>query len=176
MMADEQDKPAGPPELSPLDRIELEARGLEQDADAKDKAITDPEPEQGIDQAQLWAQVPLQVGALLAMALPELRGVYTPEKCLAWGTGMAAVSEKYGWDAGATISRFAPEFMLIAASIPLAVPTVQAFKNKRLQAEKAAADAKARKSGEKAVAGPNNEPGEPSNPMMQEPGGFSEPT
>lgn len=117
----------------------------------------------------------MMVGGVLGMALPELRAVYTEDACLAWGGGMAAVSDKYGWDAGDTAAKWAPECMLLMTSIPLIVPTVQAIKQ-RQAASKAKALNEAPKSAARGVAVANNAPIEDVNPMMQEPGGFSEPT
>jgi hypothetical protein len=145
-------------------------------AAAEDKILNgDPEPEPVIDHAQSWAQIPFMLGGVLSMALPELRGVYTEQACYAWGQGMAAVADKYGWDAGETMAKFGPECMLIAASVPLLLPTVKAIKT-RQAAMKAKALNDAPEKAERGVAGRNNAPEQPSNPMMQEPGGFSEPT
>lgn len=163
----------GPEPTPGLDRLEAEARALEAEADAEAKG-PDAAPE--ISQAQIWAQVPLQVGALLAMALPELAGVYTEPRCLAWGNGMAAVAEKYGWDAGESIGKWAPEIMLIAASIPLIVPTVQAFKKKRAEAERVEGGAKPQTFIENGDEGPNNAPQGPSGGGLPTPGGFVEPS
>jgi hypothetical protein len=157
-------------ELDNLDKIALEAMGGEIEDQAKQDAILNPNPEPVIDPAKTWAQIPFMLGGMLAMAMPELKQVYTEAACMTWGQGMAAVSDKYGWDAGETISRWAPEFMLVAASMPLLVPTVRAVKA-RAEAAKARAPEKA----PEAVAGAQGAAAEPVNPMMAEPGGFSVP-
>jgi hypothetical protein len=118
-----------PGELDNLDMIALEAASGEQDAQAAVDAVLNPEP--AIDPAQAWAQIPAALGGLLGMAMPELRAAYTESACMAWGQGMAQVSDKYGWDAGETISKWTPEFMLIAATIPLLIPTVRAIQLRR---------------------------------------------
>jgi hypothetical protein len=171
-------QPGGEPEgLSALDRIGIEAQGMENDAAAEEDKILngEPEPEPVIDPAHAWGQLAMMAGGILGMALPELRSVYTEDACMAWGGGMAAVADKYGWDAGETAAKWAPECMLLMTSIPLIVPTVQAIKQRQ-----AASNAKALndppKSAARGVAAPNNAPGMPENPMMQEPGGFSVPT
>jgi ribulose 1,5-bisphosphate carboxylase large subunit-like protein len=170
--------PGGEPEgLSALDRIGIEAQGMENDAQAaEDKIVNgEPEPEPVIDPAHAWGQLAMMAGGILGMALPELRAVYTEDACLAWGGGMAAVSDKYGWDAGDTAAKWAPECMLLMTSLPLIVPTVQAIKQ-RQAASKAKALNDAPKSAERGVAAPNNAEYVDSNPMRQEPGGFSVPT
>ena len=163
-MADLNDKT----ELDALDKIAIEAAGSEAEAEAAQEAILNPNPEPVVDQAEVWAQIPAALGGLLAMAMPELRDVYTQEACKGWGQGMAAVSDKYGWDAGETIGKWTPEFMLVAASLPLIVPTVRVFK-----AYKVISDAKARGREVEVVAGPSVDPA--GNPMMQPPGNFSVP-
>lgn len=157
----------------PFDMIALEAKTGEAEQDAEREKILNggEEPPPVIDQAQIWAQIPKQVGGLLTMAMPELAGVYNDAACLAWGTGMAATAEKRGWDAGETIAKWGPEFMLATASFALVMPTVQAIK-----ARKAAADkAKDQKSLENSVEAGQSAPEQPLNPMMQAPGGFSVP-
>ena len=83
---------------------------------------------------------------------------------------MAAVAQKYEWDAAETVSKWAPEFMLLAASLPLVVPTVRAVK-----ARKTIADAKDKARTVDGVAGPQDEQAGPIRPMDMPPGNFSEP-
>ena len=156
-----QDAPPGG-QLSALDMIAIEARGSEAEAEAAQEAILNP--------AVIWAQIPTALGGLLGMAMPELKEAYTPEACAAWGQGMAAVAQKYEWDAAETVSKWAPEFMLLAASLPLVVPTVRAFK-----AHKAIADAKDKARTVDGVAGAQDEQAGPVRPMDMQPGNFSEP-
>lgn len=177
-MADLNQPGEGAPEqLSPLDRIGLEAQGMEQEAAAEEDRIIngEPEPEPVIDPAQAWGQIAMMVGGVLSMALPELRSVYTEQACMAWGGGMAAVSDKYGWDASETAAKWAPECMLLMVSIPLIVPTVGAIKQRQAAMRAKALNDPPKKGGE-GVAGPNNAATMDANPMMQEPGGFSVPT
>ena len=159
-----------PAELDALDRIGLEASIAEGEADAAEQAILNPEPENPIDQAAIWAQIPAALGGILAIAMPELAAVYTPDKCQAWGQGMAAVADKYGWDAAESVGRFAPEISLVVVSIPLVIPTISAVK-----AFKAKADAKAKEVQISGAAAPENAPAEPINPMHLPPGGFVDP-
>lgn len=172
-----------------LDRIMMEAAGQEREQDAADEAAMNPDAPPGVDQAAVWAQIPFMLGGMLGMAMPELKPVYTQEACYAWGAGMAAVSDKYGWDAGETAAKWAPECALLMASIPLIVPTVQAVKTR--QAAIAAQKRKElQKRRENAVEVPSGASGggydgdaesmdyqehNNMNPMMQPPGNFSEP-
>jgi hypothetical protein len=150
----------------PLDRIAIEARGGEQDAQAAEEAILNPNPEPVIDPAQTWAQIPRMLGGLLAMAMPELAKVYTDEKCLAWGQGMAAVSDKYGWDAADTIAKWGPEIALGVATLPLALPTIAAIRARRAQPAQQP---------EKDIDPAETQATDDANPMHVEPGGFSVP-
>jgi len=162
-----------PGSFESLDRIGLEALGLENDADAAEQKILNggEDPAPPVDHGQAWGHLAMMAGGFLAMALPELRPVYTEQACMQWGAGMAAVADKYGWDASDTAARWAPEIALIMVSIPLVIPTVQAIKS-RQAASKAKALNDAPEKPARAVAPPPIDP----NPMMQEPGGFSVPT
>lgn len=159
--------------LDPLDMIALEAGQGEAQTQADIDGILNPNPEPVIDPAQTWAQIPFAIGGLLGMVMPELRQHYTESACLAWGQGMAQVSDKYGWDAGETISKWTPECMLLMASLPLVLPTVAALKARRVEAERQ----QPQPARELRQQGP--QPGDGtidlSNPMDAQPGGFSEP-
>ena len=152
----------------PLDRIAMEAMGEEQARDQADAEFINPPPPPGIDPAQTWGQIPFMFGKVLSMALPELKDVYNEQACYQWGVGMAAVSEKYGWDAGEVIGRFGPEIALAVASVPLVVPTFQAIKARREAKER---EEKARPREEKDITPVADVP-----PMGQAPGGFVEPS
>lgn len=89
----------------------------------------------GMDQAQQWAMLPAIVGSALSMALPELRAVYTPQACEAWGAAMVPVADKYGWNCDGIIG---PEMALFAASVPFAFGTYSAIKARRAEDEKKA--------------------------------------
>jgi len=173
--------PPGPSEageLSAMDRIAMEAQADEAERAAEENKFIngEPETEPVIDPARAWGTMAMTVGGFLGMAMPELRAVYTEDACMQWGTGMAAVADKYGWDAGDTVAKWAPECALLMASIPLIVPTVVAVKERRAAAKAKQLNPVPRQGGAEGVAGSNNAPTEPINPMMQEPGGFSVPT
>lgn len=151
----------------PFDRIAMEAGRVEQEQEQADAEFTDPPAPPGIDPAQTWGQIPFMLGKVLAMAMPELASAYNEQACYQWGVGMAAVSEKYGWDAGEVIGRFGPEIALAVASVPLVVPTYQAIKARREEKER---QEKARPREEKDIT-PSTD-----HPMGQAPGGFVDPT
>lgn len=99
-----------------------------------------------VDQAESWAVLPAIVGSTLAIAFPELRAVYSPEACHAWGAAMVPVANKYGWDADALAG---PEIGLLCASLPFVMGTVGAFKAKKAEAIKAEKATPAAKMAEK---------------------------
>ena len=168
-MADLNESQAEPAKLDPsdqLDRIAIEALREEREREQADADFIDPPPPPGIDPAQTWGQIPFMLGKVLAMAMPELANAYNEQACYQWGVGMAAVSEKYGWDAGEVIGRFGPEIALAVASVPLVVPTYQAIKARREAKER---EEKARPREEKDIT-PSTD-----HPMGQAPGGFVDP-
>jgi len=123
------------PEMSDLDRIAIAAQARENEQEAVEQAILNPEAANAPDPALAWAQIPKMFGSLLGMALPELQHVYTDANCAQWGGAMAQVADKYGWDAGETMAKWAPEIALVVATLPLAVPTFQVIKAARKKAE-----------------------------------------
>lgn len=93
--------------------------------------VAAPEVAPVIDQAESWAVLPAIVGSTLAIAFPELRAVYSPEACHAWGAAMVPVANKYGWeDWGAAVG---PEIGLLCASLPFVVGTASALKAKKAE-------------------------------------------
>jgi hypothetical protein len=167
---DQGGKPAPLDPNDQLDRIAMEAAGDEAAASQAEQDFLNPPDENAIDPAQTWAQIPLMFGRLISMAMPELHGVYTPDKCLVWGQGMAAVADKYEWDAASTIARFGPEIALCVASVPLVLPTVAAIRARQeAKAKEAPKDQQ-----EKAIDPATGDVMEPGNPMQKPPGNFSE--
>lgn len=136
-MSDAQTQTEAPPEagLSELDRIALEASGDEREQEAADQAILHPEKENMPDPATAWAQIPAMFGGLICMALPDLKPAYSEANCMKWGAAMSQVADKYGWDAGETMAKWAPEIALVVATLPLAVPTIAAIRDARKKAE-----------------------------------------
>lgn len=170
------EQPSAPGGMDALDRIGIEALGLEQAQQAaEDKIVNGEEPEPVIDPARAWATMAMTFGGLLGMALPELRDVYTEDACMDWGRGMSLVADKYEWNADDTMAKWAPECALVMASLPLVIPTVQAIKE-RVAASKAKSLNDAPRHDLNSMAGPNNADTVDAKPMDQKPGGFSVPS
>ncbi len=70
--------------------------------------------------AQEWGVMLFSLGGVLTMVAPELKPVYSEERCLQWGHHMHMVAEKHGWNAPA----HSPEFALLIASVSFIVPTL----------------------------------------------------
>lgn len=110
----------------------LEALGgmtAEVDKDNPDPAKTAAQKEQS-DQAQAaadaalsgaksWGMLMFTVGGFAQMIAPELRTLYTEERCFDWGQSAYAVAKKYGWDKPDML----PELALAGSTLGFAVPT-----------------------------------------------------
>lgn len=86
-----------------------------------------------IDPAAAWAEIPKMVGSMLTMALPELTQVYSKENCMVWGTAMARLAEKRGWDT----SGMPPEVSVFVATSVFIIPTTLVIKGRRNAAKQA---------------------------------------
>lgn len=69
--------------------------------------------------AKQWGMLMFTVGGFACMIAPELRQVYSEERCFAWGQQANVVAEKYGWNGPSAM----PELALIASTAGFAVPT-----------------------------------------------------
>ena len=69
--------------------------------------------------AKQWGMLMFTVGGFCQMIAPELRQVYTEERCFAWGQQANAVAEKYGWNGPSAM----PELALLASTAGFVVPT-----------------------------------------------------
>jgi len=69
--------------------------------------------------AKQWGMLMFTIGGFACMIAPELRQVYSEERCFAWGQQANAVAEKYGWNGPSAM----PELALIASTAGFAVPT-----------------------------------------------------
>ena len=83
--------------------------------------------------ARDWAVIPFTLGGMLSMVAPELRPVYSEERCLAWGTYAHATAQKYGWNGPSNM----PELGLLAVTISMVLPTVPAIAEKLREAKDA---------------------------------------
>lgn len=85
-----------------------------------------------VDAAKSWAEIPALVGSLLAMALPEVRGFYTPEACQEWGEKMVPVADELGWDVSEVMG---PKMALAIASAPFIMGPILIVKARKAAAE-----------------------------------------
>lgn len=69
--------------------------------------------------AKQWGMLMYTIGGMCQMIAPDLRHVYTEERCFQWGQSANAVAEKYGWNGPSSM----PEIALIASTAGFAVPT-----------------------------------------------------
>ena len=120
----------------------LEALGkLTQDFESDNPTPEQEQAQAGEQQAQAsaedgardWGILMFTVGGLVCMVAPELRPIYTDDRCYAWGQQMQLVGEKYGWNAPSN----SPELGLIASTIGFAVPTFMVLRQKIAEARAA---------------------------------------
>lgn len=102
-----------------------EARQAEKEAGEKES--------QAAQGAKDWAMIPFMIGGLVGMIVPELRAVYSEDRCLTWGDHANQVAEKYGWNSPSNM----PELGLAACSLSFAVPTFLLLRTAMQQAEAA---------------------------------------
>lgn len=85
--------------------------------------------------AQQWGILMFTIGGFACMIAPELKPVYSEDRCFAWGMQANLVAEKYGWNGPSAM----PELALIASTAGFAVPTFMVIRQ-RLEQAKAAKD------------------------------------
>lgn len=83
--------------------------------------------------AREWGILMFTLGGFCSMIAPELKPVYSQERCLDWGRSAAAVGEKYGWNGTAAM----PELALIASTAGFVIPSYLVIKGKMEVASKA---------------------------------------
>lgn len=96
---------------------------------AAHEAVNGEAPQPGpqampIDPAESWAEIPRMLGGMLAMAMPELQAVYTPQACYQWGAAMSKVAQKRGWQ----MDGMPPEVTAVAITGMMLFPTAAAIK------------------------------------------------
>lgn len=82
-------------------------------------------------QAQSWGMVMFTVGGMATMIAPELRQIYTQERCFEWGQSAYAVAEKHGLKGPGNM----PEITLLASTMSFAIPTFFAVREKLKEAQ-----------------------------------------
>lgn len=83
--------------------------------------------------AKQWGMLMFTIGGMAQMLAPELRPVYSEERCFAWGQQANAVAEKHGWNGPSAM----PEIALIASTAGFLVPTFLVIRQKVEQAKAA---------------------------------------
>ena len=99
-MSDQENK-----QLDALDMIGIEAGRDEADLQAAQDEFLNPTPPELQPPGEAWSMIPKTLGMFASKLLPELKDIFTNDACDEWGNAMALVSQKYGWDAGETLSK-----------------------------------------------------------------------
>lgn len=73
--------------------------------------------------AKDWGMTMYALGQTFCMIAPELKPIYSEERCLMFGERMTPVAVKYGWNAPS-----GPEFALATCLLGFAVPTFLAVR------------------------------------------------
>lgn len=110
----------------PVKNLEALA-GMTQATDAENPSMEDQQAQaqeqaratEADTAAKQWGMLMYTVGGFAQMIAPELKQVYSEERCFAWGQQANAVAEKYGWNGPTAM----PELALIASTAGFAVPT-----------------------------------------------------
>lgn len=69
--------------------------------------------------AKQWGMLMFTIGGFACMVAPDLKPVYSEERCFNWGQQANTVAEKYGWNGPSAM----PELALIASTAGFAIPT-----------------------------------------------------
>lgn len=83
--------------------------------------------------ARQWGVLMFTLGGFAQMIAPELKPVYSEERCYAWGQQANAVAEKYGFSGPSAM----PELALIASTAGFFVPSWLVIRAKISQAKAA---------------------------------------
>lgn len=81
--------------------------------------------------AKQWGMLMFTVGGFACMVAPELKPVYSEERCFNWGQQANAVAEKYGWSGPSAM----PELALLASTAGFLVPTFFTIRAKIAEAK-----------------------------------------
>lgn len=127
-------------EQESVQRLE-QLQGMTQEADAANPSAA--EQQQAAQQqeqasaadiaAKQWGMLMYTIGGFACMMAPELKPVYSEDRCFAWGQQCNEVAVKYGWDGPSAM----PELALIASTAGFAVPTYFVMRQKIGQAKAA---------------------------------------
>lgn len=104
-------------------QIEMDNPSPESQQAAQQQAENISQAEEG---ARDWGMQIYALGSMFCMIAPELRPVYSQERCIEAGASMHLVCKKYGWSGPGNL----PELVLLASIISLGVPTWLILKQK----------------------------------------------
>lgn len=125
---------------TPPPNARLEAlAGMTQEADAanpsaeqqQQAAAQQAQASQADAAAKQWGMLMYTIGGFAQMIAPELKPVYSEERCFSWGQQANAVAEKYGFNGTSAM----PELALIASTAGFFVPTWLMIKQRLSQAK-----------------------------------------
>lgn len=117
-MSGEQDSPAA--RLEALGGMVDELDGANPDpAQQEAQAAEQARVSESDMAARQWGMLMFTIGGMACMVAPDLRPVYSEDRCFMWGQQAQAVAEKYGWNGPSKM----PELALIASTFGFAVPT-----------------------------------------------------
>lgn len=108
-------------------KVDAENPTPEQQAEQEQQAQEITEAEAA---AKSWGMVMFTMGGMACMIAPELRPVYSQERCFEWGQNAHAVAEKYGLSGPKNM----PEMALLASTVTFALPTFFAVREKLAEA------------------------------------------
>lgn len=117
---DTNDNPGGMAGLEALGGMAAKVDG--DNPSAEQQQATQTAAQKAVDAekgAREWGMLMFTIGGFACMIAPELRDLYSQERCLDWGFQANAVCEKYGWNGVSAM----PELALIGATAGFAVPT-----------------------------------------------------
>ena len=126
--------------MADMDKLEALA-GMTASVDAEnpdpqaqaDAAEAIEQASESIAGAKAWGLMMFTIGGFAQMLAPELKPVYSEERCFQWGQQAQAVAEKHGWTGPSAM----PELALIASTAGFAVPTYLVIRGKVEQAKAA---------------------------------------
>lgn len=124
--------------MSDLEKLESLA-GLTQSVDAdaggaapgQPGAQAAPEAPEADQSAKEWGMLMYTVGGMLQMVAPDLKPIYSEERCFEWGKCADLVAQKHGWNAPTN----SPELALLASTISFVVPSVMKVRQRVAQAK-----------------------------------------
>jgi hypothetical protein len=111
-----------------VDEMEAANPSQEHQQAQAEQAAAEAQADQG---ARQFGMLMFTIGGFAQMIAPELKPVYSEERCYQWGQQAQAVADKYGWSGPSAM----PELALIASTAGFAVPTYLVLRSKIEQAK-----------------------------------------